>query len=52
MKIKFLAATLVFVLATTITLPVFAGDPQTLEIMKGYRGDDAAIRACIERLNQ
>ena len=53
MKIKLLAATLIFVLASTITLPVFAGAPQTpADCQRVYAGDDVAIRACIERLNQ
>ncbi len=53
MKIKLLATTLVFVLASTITLPVFAGTPQTPEdCQRIYAGDDAAIQNCIASLNQ
>jgi len=53
MKMKLFATTLVFVLASTITLPVFAGAPKTLsDCVRIYNGDDAAIRACLERLNK
>ncbi len=53
MKMKLFATTLVFVLASTITLPVFAGAPQTpADCQRIYAGDDAAIRACIDRLSQ
>lgn len=53
MKMKLFATTLVFVLASTITLPVFAGAPQTPEdCQRIYAGDDASIQACIERLSQ
>ncbi len=50
---KLFVTALVLVLTTAITLPVFAAAPQTLsDCVKLYAGDDAAIRACIERLSQ
>ncbi len=53
MKIKLLAATLVFVLASIITLPVFAGTPKTpADCQRIYAGDDAAIQICMDSLNQ
>ncbi len=53
LKMKLFATTLVFVLAYAITLPVLASAPQTRsDCVKLYAGDDAAIRACIDRLNQ
>ncbi|MCH9640032.1 MAG: hypothetical protein K0U40_11145 [Betaproteobacteria bacterium] len=53
MKMKIFATTLVFFLTYAITLPVLAGAPQTRsDCVKLYAGDDEAIRACIDRLNQ
>lgn len=53
MKMKFFATTLVFVLASTMTLPVFAGTPKTpADCQRIYAGDDAAIQVCIENLSQ
>ena len=53
MKIKLFVTTLVLVLASTMTLPVFAGAPQTpADCQRIFAGDDAAIQACIDRLGQ
>ncbi len=52
MKMKLFATTLVFVLASTITLPVFAAPQTPADCQRIYSGNDEAIRACIDRLSQ
>ncbi len=53
MKIKLFATALVFVLASAIAHPAFAGVPETPEdCQRIYEGNDAAIQVCIEGLRQ
>jgi len=53
MKMKLFATTLVIVLASAITLPVFAGTPKTpADCERIYAGDSVAIQNCIASLDR
>lgn len=51
MKIKIFATALVFVLASAIAHPAFAGTPKTpADCERIYEGNDTAIQNCIDSL--